>query len=64
LAKPQAIVGVQFLDPYLKEVRGDCSRCGPDVVAGEGWWNCWDYWSGLDEVYEQMLSDPQGAGSE
>jgi hypothetical protein len=30
--------------PYLAEVRGDCSRCGPDVVAAHGWWMAWDAW--------------------
>lgn len=30
---------------YLADVRGNCSRCGPDSQAApEGWWWSWDAW--------------------
>ena len=52
LARPRASAatrgeGYNFT-VYLADVRGDCSRCGPDTQAArEGdamWWWDWDAW--------------------
>jgi hypothetical protein len=46
LANPRA-KSSRTLDPYLADVRGDCSRCGPDVQASkhdDAWWWSWDAW--------------------
>lgn len=29
---------------FVSDVRGDCSRCGPDVPAAPGPWWDWDNW--------------------
>ena len=39
---------------YLSDVRGDCTRCGPNVQAARGtdssWWWSWDAWKWPPEV--------------
>jgi hypothetical protein len=52
LANAHVIIGYNF-DPYIRDVRGDCKRCGADVGASsEGdycWWWQWESWD-FDEV--------------
>ena len=46
LAKAHPILGID-VDGGIEDVRGDCSRCGPDVRALESvdaWWLSWDAW--------------------
>ena len=40
---------------FIREVRGDCSRCGPDVLAGPGWWMSWDAWDWEDKRTRERL---------
>ena len=55
LAKPHATCATnEWGDWHLDDVRGDCSRCGPDVQADrEGdniWWWSWDAWKWPAEI--------------
>jgi hypothetical protein len=65
MANAGFVVATRGLDPYLKSVIGDCSRCGPDSEAtreGDGGWAwCWDAWSPeIDQVADQMLAEVVG----
>jgi hypothetical protein len=40
---------------FIKEVRGDCSRCGSDVIAAHGWWLSWDAWDWEDAHTREAL---------
>jgi hypothetical protein len=69
LADAHAVIGIRFMDPYIHDVRGDCSRCGPDVPAtheGEAWWFDWDAWDiDEDKLFTSASSDsPEPLGSE
>jgi hypothetical protein len=60
LAKPHAVTGTggegYSWHMFVADVRGDCSRCGPDVeamrpgVADCAWWWDWDAWKWPPEV--------------
>ena len=61
LAKPratsdQAGEGYSWHE-FLADVRGDCSRCGPDVQAsreGEAWWWDADAWNRPDSLADAL----------
>jgi hypothetical protein len=52
LAHATARAAAHHYGAYLADVRGDCSRCGPDSQAtteGDAWWWSWDAWNWPDE---------------
>lgn len=60
LANTRYWVTVSGFDAHLSDVRGDCSRCGPDVQASrtgdDTWWWSWDAWTpGIDELADHLL---------